>query len=74
MSYPIDQRPRRPAASICKTAPWGAPRINGELLKLGLEVAPQSSVAKHMVKWRGPPSIASMDWFRFSVHTRDQIG
>ena len=33
---------------------WGAPRIHGELLKLGLEVA-QSSVAKYMVKRRGPP-------------------
>jgi hypothetical protein len=34
---------------------WGAPRIHGELLKLGIEVA-QSSVAKYMVKRRGPPS------------------
>jgi transposase InsO family protein len=34
---------------------WGAPRIHGELLKLGLEVA-QSSVAKYMVERRGPPS------------------
>jgi len=33
---------------------WGAPRIHGELLKLGIEVA-QSSVAKYMVKRRGPP-------------------
>src|SRR3979490_3241272 len=34
---------------------WGAPRIHGELLKLGCELA-QSSVAKYMVKHRGPPS------------------
>src|SRR5450631_1176816 len=34
---------------------WGAPRIHGELLKLGFEVA-QSSVAKYMVQRRGPPS------------------
>jgi hypothetical protein len=34
---------------------WGAPRIHGELLKLGFEVA-QSSVAKYMVKWRVAPS------------------
>ena len=34
---------------------WGAPRIRGELLKLGFAVA-QSSVAKNMVKRRGPPS------------------
>src|SRR6202142_1325303 len=33
----------------------GAPRIHGELLKLGFEIA-QSSVAKYMVKRRGPPS------------------
>ena len=54
---------------------WGAPRIHGELLKLGFELA-QSSVAKYMVKHRGPPSqgwrtflrnhapdIAAMDFF-----------
>ena len=34
---------------------WGAPRIHGELLKLGFDVA-QSSVAKYMIKRRGPPS------------------
>jgi transposase InsO family protein len=34
---------------------WGAPRIHGELLKLGFEVA-QSSVAKYMVKRRASPS------------------
>src|SRR5665213_1063552 len=35
---------------------WGAPRIHGELLKLGFEVA-QSTVAKYMAK-RRRPSIA----------------
>lgn len=34
---------------------WGAPRIHGELLKLDFEVA-QSTVAKYMIKRRGPPS------------------
>jgi hypothetical protein len=34
---------------------WGAPRIHGELLKLGIEIA-QSSVAKYMERRRGPPS------------------
>jgi len=34
---------------------WGAPRIHGELLKLGFDVA-QSSVAKYMVKRYGSPS------------------
>jgi hypothetical protein len=40
---------------------WGAPRIHGELLKLGFEVA-QSSVAKYMVKRWGPPS---QGWLTF---------
>ena len=34
---------------------WGAPRIHGELLKLGFRVA-QSTVATYMVKRRGSPS------------------
>src|SRR5512132_301258 len=34
---------------------WGAPRIHGELLKLGFDVV-QSTVAKYMAKRRGPPS------------------
>jgi hypothetical protein len=34
---------------------WGAPRIHGELLKLGIEVS-QASVAKYMVRHRQPPS------------------
>src|SRR5450432_1490459 len=34
---------------------WGAPRIHGELLKPGFDVA-QSTVAKYMVRRRGPPS------------------
>src|SRR5215831_15387732 len=54
---------------------WGAPRIHGELLKPGFQVA-QSSVAKYMAKRRGPPgqgwctflrndapNIAAMDLF-----------
>src|SRR6202022_2089577 len=34
---------------------WGAPRIHGEVLKLGFSVA-QSTVATYMVKRRGSPS------------------
>src|SRR4030088_857941 len=34
---------------------WGAPRIHGELLKLGFSIA-QSTVAKYVVMRRGPPS------------------
>jgi hypothetical protein len=40
---------------------WGAPRIHGELLKLGIEVA-QSTVAKYMARrGRGP----SQTWKTF---------
>ena len=34
---------------------WGAPRIHGELLKLGIQIA-QSTVARYMLQRRGPPS------------------
>src|SRR5438270_13415094 len=34
---------------------WGAPRIHGELLKLGIDIA-QSTVAKYMSRRRGPRS------------------
>ena len=34
---------------------WGSPRIQGELLKLGIDMG-QTSVAKYMVKHRKPPS------------------
>jgi hypothetical protein len=34
---------------------WGAPRIHGELLKLGFELS-ESTVAKYMIRHRRPPS------------------
>src|SRR5215468_2395909 len=34
---------------------WEAPRIHGELLKLGIDIG-QTSVAKYMARRRGPPS------------------
>jgi putative transposase len=34
---------------------WGAPRIHGELLKLGIEIG-ETSVGKYMVRRRKPPS------------------
>jgi hypothetical protein len=33
---------------------WRAPRLHGELLKLGFELA-ESTVSKYMIKRRGPP-------------------
>jgi len=41
---------------MCQGNPlWGAPRIHGELLKLGIE-ASEATVSKYMIKRRGPPS------------------
>ena len=41
---------------MCRENPgWGAPRIHGELLKLGIDIG-QSSVGKYMVRCRKPPS------------------
>src|SRR5258705_8162944 len=40
---------------------WGAPRIHGELLKLGFEIA-ESTVSKYMIRHRGPPS---QNWATF---------
>jgi hypothetical protein len=41
---------------------WGAPRIHGELLKLGIEIG-QATVAKYMVRRRGTPP--SQNWRTF---------
>jgi hypothetical protein len=48
---------------------WGAPRIHGELLKLGFEVA-ESTVCKYMIKHRGPPS---QTWRTFLRNHADAI-
>ena len=42
--------------TMCRDNPlWGAPRIHGELLKLGIDIG-QTSVGKYMVRLRQPPS------------------
>jgi len=48
---------------------WGAPRIHGELLKLGLSIS-QASVAKYMVRDRRPPS---QTWRTFLTNHRSQL-
>ena len=49
---------------------WGAPRIHGELLKLGIEVS-QGTVAKYMVRHRKPPS---QSWRTFLTnHAQDLV-
>ena len=48
---------------------WGAPRIHGELLKLGVDVS-QASVAKYMVHRHRPPS---QTWRTFLTNHLHQI-
>jgi transposase InsO family protein len=48
---------------------WGAPRIHGELLKLGIDVG-QTTVAKYMAKRRRPPS---QGWKSFLRNHGDAI-
>jgi putative transposase len=48
---------------------WGAPRIHGELLKLGVDVC-QASVAKYMVRRAKPPS---QTWRTFLANHVQQI-
>jgi transposase InsO family protein len=41
---------------MCRENPsWGAPRVQGELLKLGIDIG-ETSVSKYMVRGRKPPS------------------
>jgi len=60
----------------CENPNWGAPRIHGELGKLGINIG-ESSVSKYMVRGRKPPSqtwrtflenhapqLVSIDFFR----------
>jgi len=49
---------------------WGAPRIHGELMKLGLDIA-ETTVAKYMVRPRRP---SSQTWKTFlKNHMRDMV-
>ncbi len=85
------RRPGRPAIDRelrnlirimqCANPCWGAPRIHGELLKLGIEIS-QSTVSKYMIRGRKPPSqtwrtflsnhageIAAIDFFTVATAT-----
>jgi hypothetical protein len=48
---------------------WGAPRVHGELLKLGIDVS-QSTVAKYMSRIRRPPS---QSWRTFLYNHAEAI-
>lgn len=52
----LDPHVRELIRRMCRANPlWGAPRIHGELLKLGIEVS-EATVSRYMIKRRGPPS------------------
>jgi len=55
---------------MCRENPgWGAPRIHGELLKLGVDIG-ESSVRKFMVRGRKPPS---QTWRTFLENHAQQL-
>jgi hypothetical protein len=75
-SSPCGGRPKTPAdirqliheMSVANPL-WGAPRIHGELLKLGIDVG-QTTVAKYMARRRRPPS---QGWKTFLRNHADGI-
>src|SRR3990170_3588818 len=59
---PVDRELRKLIREMSKANPlWGAPRIHGELLKLGIEVS-QATVGKYMVRRSG---MSSPTWRSF---------
>ena len=55
---------------MCRENPsWGAPRIHGELLKLGIDIG-ETSVSKYMVRSRRPPA---QTWRTFLQNHVSQI-
>jgi hypothetical protein len=61
---------RRLIRTMCEVNPlWGAPRIHGELLKLGIVIS-QATVAKYMVRRRQPPS---QTWRAFLTNHMGQL-
>src|SRR6266545_3791293 len=66
----IDRELRDLVRRMCEENPlWGAPRIHGELLKLGFTVA-QSTVSKYMLRGRRPPA---QGWKTFLRNHADGI-
>ncbi len=67
---PVPKGVRDLIRQMCQENPlWGAPRIHGELLKLGYEIV-QSSVSKYMIKPTKPPS---QTWKTFLENHAGQI-
>ena len=52
----VPKEVRQLIRQLCLDNPlWGAPRVHGELLKLGIDIG-ETSVGKYLVRHRGPPS------------------
>jgi hypothetical protein len=52
---PVPQDVRELIRKMSSENPWGAPRLHGELLKLGINIS-QATVAKYLVRHEKPPS------------------
>jgi hypothetical protein len=53
---PVSKEIRQLIRKMSRENPlWGAPRIHGELLKLGIDIG-ETSVGKYIVRTRNPPS------------------
>jgi len=66
-----DPEIRELISRMCQANPlWGAPRVHGELLKLGIEVS-ETTVSKYMLKRQRPPS---QNWRTFlQNHAKELI-
>ena len=67
----LDPEIRQLIRRMCLANPlWGAPRIHGELMKLGIDVS-EATVSKYVILRRGPPS---QSWRTFlSNHAKDTL-
>ena len=60
---------KRPKLTSADRPLWGAPKIHGELLKLGIDIG-ETSVSKSMIRRRRPPS---QTWKTFLTNHIDSM-
>jgi hypothetical protein len=66
----ISRQVRDLIRKMCRENPsWGAPRIHGELLKLGIDIG-ETSVSKYLMRCRKPPS---QTWRTFLENHAQQL-
>jgi transposase InsO family protein len=68
---PLSQETRQLIRKMCReNPPWGAPRIHGELLKLGIDIG-ETTVSKYLIRCDKPPS---QNWRTFlDNHVRTMV-